>query len=193
MPIEPNPKTDDLLKRYARQRRAEAHPPLELSPSTRSLLQAEVARTFHPGPSTRSSRLIVVHTFWPRLLLGGAGLAALLIAAGLWLRYDEQHEREFAKTQESNLLLFAQSASGTVPSPDRSALPEQLREFQLAAPAPMEPTQAAEKPSSADSSSVPSPAVTASSANLASNEPVDSGRIDLALALPATPRLEEAE
>jgi hypothetical protein len=73
---EPNPKMDELLKAYAKKRREQGEPPLEMHPATRRFLQDEVKRTLRvaPGRPPLSWRKLR----WPLLALG-SGFAALLV------------------------------------------------------------------------------------------------------------------
>src|SRR5512138_366972 len=73
-----NDKMDDLLKSYAKKRRADAGHPLALHPATRKLLQQEVASTYRNPPSNIGwlARLL---TFWPRLGFAAATLVILLV------------------------------------------------------------------------------------------------------------------
>src|SRR3954469_6904009 len=111
MPTEPNQKMEQLLQTYARQRREQAGPALELQPGTRQMLQDQVTRTFQHSGSHGRSYAWALPNFWPRLLLGATGLAVLLIVAGLWLGYDQQREIKLAQIQERDLNFFAPSAS----------------------------------------------------------------------------------
>ena len=116
MPAEQNHKMDTLLKAYARKRREEAGPPIQMSPATRRMLQAEVDRSLRnpapPAPRERVQFASLVR-FWPRFALGAAGIALLLGAASLWLRFEENDEAQLAQAieREKNLFLFAQGAS----------------------------------------------------------------------------------
>src|SRR5713101_4059084 len=99
MPDEPNRKMDELLKSYAKKRRADAGAPLELHPATRRLLQSEVAR-LRPGRAPASSRWIHSLTrFWP--IIGFS--VSILVALGLVSRSIIQRaprETRFAKAGE---------------------------------------------------------------------------------------------
>src|SRR4051794_25950241 len=110
MPSEPNRKMDELLRGYARQRRAQAGPPPEIHPATRHLLQSEVARTYGQGGPPSRKYALALPNFWPRLLLGMTGVAVILIGAGLWLRFDQQRELQLARASDRNLYFFNQSA-----------------------------------------------------------------------------------
>jgi hypothetical protein len=73
---EPNGKMDELLRAYAKKRREQAEPPLQMHPATRKLLQDEVKRTWgaEPAPPRQSWRTLR----WP-LLAMGSGFAALIV------------------------------------------------------------------------------------------------------------------
>src|SRR5690349_19465296 len=125
LPSDPNPKMDQLLKKYAQHRRAQAGPPLTMDPATRHLLQSEAARQRRQASAGRQP-FLAIPILWRRLLLGGLGLAALLVLAGLWLHFDHERELRLANAQQSNLLFFAQSSPESVvqnPSPESAALP----------------------------------------------------------------------
>src|SRR6186997_205375 len=90
MAAEPeNQKMDELLKAYAKQRKAEAGDPLALHPATRKLLQDEVART-HAKPQRRGGWLNALLAFWPRIGLATATLVALGIVVLVVLPNREQ-------------------------------------------------------------------------------------------------------
>ena len=78
MPLEPNKKIDDLLRRYVKQRREESRADFELHPATRKLLQGEVTRVFATNATETKPRLFV--TLWPRLALAGAFTAMFIVA-----------------------------------------------------------------------------------------------------------------
>lgn len=67
---------DELLKAYAKKRREQGEPSLQMHPATRKLLQDEVKRTLvaAPPPARRSWRTLR----WP-LAAMGAGFAALMV------------------------------------------------------------------------------------------------------------------
>ena len=134
LPSQPNHNMDELLKAWARKRRAEAGPPLEMDPATRNLLQGEVIRTFRQPSSEGSSAAYSLPLFWRRLLIGGACVAVVLVAAGLWLRFDHERELKLAQDRENKLLFFTQSApEGHAPNRDTetSGLHERMRRFEL--------------------------------------------------------------
>ena len=96
MPDEPNRKMDELLKSYAKKRRADAGAPLELHPATRRMFQSEVAR-LRPERAQASSRWIHSLTrFWT--IIGFS--VSVLVALGLVSRSINQRtprEAKFAK------------------------------------------------------------------------------------------------
>ena len=71
---------DELLRAYAKKRREQAEPALEMHPATRKLLQDEVKRTCGatPAPAPKQSRSSWFSARWPLGALGGA-LAVLLL------------------------------------------------------------------------------------------------------------------
>jgi hypothetical protein len=76
MSEEPNSKMEELLRAYAKKRKEQAEPPLQMHPATRKLLQDEVKRTLvaAPLPPRRSWRAFR----WP-LAAMGVGFAALMV------------------------------------------------------------------------------------------------------------------
>lgn len=70
---------DDLLKTYAKKRRAEAGAPMELHPATRRLLQAEVAKLKPVASAEPKSWLTSLWMFWPRI----AFAAAIVVVGGI--------------------------------------------------------------------------------------------------------------
>src|ERR1700691_5975972 len=82
---EPNNNMDELLRAYAKKRREQAEPALELHPATRKLLQDEVKRTFGatPAPTRRRSSWLVrwpIGALWPLAWAGGMVAIGLLIS-----------------------------------------------------------------------------------------------------------------
>jgi hypothetical protein len=107
------------------------------------MLQGEVTRTYREPTKAASRR--VIPNFWPRLILGSATVAVVLLMAGLWLRYDQQQQLALDRESASKLSLFPQSApAGAPPSPALpGAAPEAFRDFELAAAGPEADKQAA--------------------------------------------------
>ncbi len=133
LPSDSNHSTDELLRAYARQRRGEAGAPLEMDAATRRFLQAEVSRQFRRASGEADSWFALLPFLGRRLLWGGVGVVLLLIAGGLWLRFDSQREEKLARAQEDRLLVFARSPADHS-APQRGAepsLPERVRRFQL--------------------------------------------------------------
>ena len=128
-------KTEELLQSYARRRREQAGPPFVLHPATRNLLQGEVIRTYQtPSRDARRERG-TSPSFWPRLILGGAAVAALLLGAGLWLRYDHEQELAASRALTNSLMIFAQNppSSPALAPPTAGPTPDRIRGFELAA------------------------------------------------------------
>jgi hypothetical protein len=96
MPLELNKRIDDLLKRYVKKRREEAHADFELHPATRKLLQDEVGRVFEKNESETNRPLFPA--FWPRLALAGAFTAMLLVTVIL-LNTPQKSKTEFELSQ----------------------------------------------------------------------------------------------
>src|SRR5262249_55101948 len=135
MSEQPNPKMDDLLKRYARQRRAEAGAPVELDSPTRQLLQAEVARHFTKAQGERSAGLVELLNLWPRVLAGVAAAGVLLCVGVIWFVREDRRELAETRAQESNLFFCAQSQPGMAPTAgpvDGVALPGTFRGLEQA-------------------------------------------------------------
>lgn len=76
---------DDLLRAYAKKRRAGAGAPAQLHPATRRLLQSEVAR-LRPGQrQAPTSWLTALRLFWPRAAVVAAIVAFVGLAAAIFL------------------------------------------------------------------------------------------------------------
>jgi hypothetical protein len=82
MPDEPNRKMDELLKSYAKKRRADAGAPLELHPATRRMFQSEAARLRPERTPASSRRIHSLKRFWP--IIGFS--VSILVALGLMSR-----------------------------------------------------------------------------------------------------------
>lgn len=93
MPSEPDNKMDDLLKTYAKKRRAEAGAPFELHPATRKLLQAEAAKLRPKARERGGSWFSALLTLWPRYALAATVFAVLGIGAWTFFRFEEQPKR----------------------------------------------------------------------------------------------------
>jgi len=93
MPSEPDNKMDDLLKTYAKKRRGEAGAPFEMHPSTRRLLQAEVATQRPKAQEREGSWFSVLLAIWPRYALAATVFMVLGIGAWTFFRYEEQPKR----------------------------------------------------------------------------------------------------
>ncbi len=88
MPPEHQNKADELLKRYAKERRAQSGDPT-LHPATRRLLQGEVARQF-AGKKERQRLAGVWAIFWRQRILVGATAVALAYVTVLMLSRPEK-------------------------------------------------------------------------------------------------------
>ncbi len=108
MSSEPNPKIDELLKRYVQQRKGEARADFELHPATRNLLQSEVARRFPKTGEGKKRSLIFL--LWPRLAIAGA-FTALLAVTVMVLNKPKEKGTEVAQT----------SSKERVPLPSQSS------------------------------------------------------------------------
>jgi hypothetical protein len=120
---------EKLLRRYAKKRRDEAGPPVEMHPATRRLLQGEVASQFKrqdskgkkPGLREEGHRLFgfafLTHYF-PRLAWAVPMFA--LVGVGLWLLLDRPATQQLALGPASNQRAAAASES-QVSSPEPKA------------------------------------------------------------------------
>ena len=77
MPEDPNTKMDELLRKYAEERRKVADP--QMHPATRKMLQGEVSRVY-PRSSGGEGWLGKMRSFWPQYAIG---LAAVIVLLGL--------------------------------------------------------------------------------------------------------------
>jgi hypothetical protein len=96
MPEEQPSKSEELLQRYAKERREQGGD-FSLHPATRRMLQGEVTRTFNSrGGEARPGWLTM---FWRGRFALGVGLA-LVMTAGIWIFVSQQNTRtetRFAK------------------------------------------------------------------------------------------------
>jgi len=75
MPSESEHKIEELLKAYAKKRRDQAGASFELTPPTRTLLQAEAARQWSKAaPSESPSFFQLLLRFWPQITLAMSGV-----------------------------------------------------------------------------------------------------------------------
>lgn len=79
---QPNENMDKVLKAYAQKRRDDSGQ-MEMDLPTRNMLQAEVARKLAPVPVVAKAR--PRFAWWPQVIMGVAGCAAIAIALILWL------------------------------------------------------------------------------------------------------------
>ena len=70
---------EELLRAYAKKRREEAGPPLELSPDARARLQQEVGRALGKTTPTPRLRWGLPMAWWLRLAFGGAAVAVVIL------------------------------------------------------------------------------------------------------------------
>ena len=78
-PSDPNHKMEELLRAYAKKRREEAGPPLELPPGVRARLQEEVGRALGKTTHPPRRRWGLPMAWWLRLAFGGAAVAAVIL------------------------------------------------------------------------------------------------------------------
>src|SRR4051794_1296120 len=105
--MDPERPIEQLLRKAAEARRAQAGAPQELHPANRRLLQNEVARKF--SAPQRRSFFDSLNLFMPRLGWGAALLVGLGLAASLMLPRQSPSKTElfFAKNQASPSLQTA--------------------------------------------------------------------------------------
>ncbi|MBN2507153.1 MAG: hypothetical protein JXQ71_10695 [Verrucomicrobia bacterium] len=101
MPIEPDPRLDELLRAYAARRRRDAGPPLELHPVTRRLLQDEAARLRRRAARSAWRRWFPARSFRPRLGLVGVSVVFAGLLAWTAIRFTSvpEPDRELLLTQ----------------------------------------------------------------------------------------------
>ncbi len=125
---EPNEKMDALLKASAKRRQEEAGAPLELHPATRTMLQAEVSRSYPETHERKKSDASLFSILWPRLIFGGAFLAALVAAFFLVLspksgRVELTQKGRPSQAKEDSLLELRETSDGAfaknLPAPSR--------------------------------------------------------------------------
>jgi hypothetical protein len=119
MPPEGPNKSEELLQRYAKQRREQGQD-FSLHPATRRLLQGEVARHFPASAKESRSGLMTWLGLWRgRFALGGA-IAAILIT-GFWIISSSRQEKPMqlagvkAPPQDE---FFAKAQPERAPQPD---------------------------------------------------------------------------
>jgi hypothetical protein len=100
MPPEgPNNKSEELLQRYAKERREQGGD-FSLHPATRRVLQGEVARQFKKPAAEEKSGWWVWLALWRgRLAVGGAVAAAVVLAC--WVYWDNSKSRRMEMAQAS--------------------------------------------------------------------------------------------
>jgi hypothetical protein len=176
MPNDPEKPIENALQAYARKRRAEAGPPLQLHPATRKLLQAEVARRWPARSREPGAWLKIVEAWWPRF----AFAAAIFVGLGIvcWnLLWSARRPMDVAKVEQRELedrnkieaggqlrptaaptpgapaLAFEAKGSATrVAEAGQAELPVALAESLARTPAPL--AQAPSQQPTADASSV---------------------------------------
>lgn len=124
---DPN-RSDELLKRYAKERREQGGS-FELHPATRRLLQAEVARQFRARDPKKGGLPSWLGLWRGRLLLGGAVTAALVLA--VWM-FGPQNKPEATIQLAKNDVLSGKShlaerenlSSGDSTAPATAVLPK---------------------------------------------------------------------
>ncbi len=110
-------KLDKPLREYAQKRREQAGPPMEMPHGTHAALHAEIQmlREGTSEPAAPPEAWFTLATFWRRVLAGGAGVALVLIAAGVWLKIQDAGEPRMASVREESLEVFARRARPAPP------------------------------------------------------------------------------
>src|ERR1051326_8723866 len=111
MPEGPN-KTEELLQRYAKERR-ERGADFSLHPATRRMLQGEVTRQFAKATSEENPSWLAWFGLWRGRLAVGVALAAV-VAGTIWIsRNPVGHSPEqFAKLSDEQKLGASSPVSG---------------------------------------------------------------------------------
>lgn len=126
MPPEGPNKSEELLQRYAKERREQGGD-FSLHPATRQLLQGEVARQFK-GASADKPKAAAWWTWfttWPgRFAVGTACVAAGLAAWVYWNNSQSGSRMEMAQTAKPDVDVFFDGAQGVEPPPADVALAE---------------------------------------------------------------------
>jgi hypothetical protein len=122
MPDEPTNQAEELLKRHAAQRRADA-PDFSLHPATRRLLQGEVARQF---PAAKPERRRSWLGFWGARFALASGIAAMLLGLGwfFWPSNERPMELASAPRQPAEVALPELRGAG---GPLEAALSQQAQ------------------------------------------------------------------
>src|SRR5205809_222091 len=103
MEPEPNRNMDELLKAYAKQRKAQAGDPFELHSATRNLLQTEVSRLAkRKSAPTPAPKLGFWGDVWLRLVFGGAICGVLALIAGVSIRTLSKSTTNYQIAQDSS-------------------------------------------------------------------------------------------
>ncbi|MHC1766243.1 MAG: hypothetical protein AB9869_18410 [Verrucomicrobiia bacterium] len=117
-------KMDKPLREYAQKRREEAGPPMKMPPGTHAALHAQIERMLREGasePEAPGEAWSPLATLWRRVLIGGAGVALVLIAGGVWLKIQDAEDIRMASVREQSLDLFAESARPGAPAVQETA------------------------------------------------------------------------
>jgi len=95
MPPEGQNKAEEILQRYAKERRQRGGE-FSLHPATRRLLQAEVAQVFRARRRERPAWLVWLGTWQGRFAMGGACAAVLVTAFAFWMNSNRRPGLELA-------------------------------------------------------------------------------------------------
>ncbi len=97
--MEPERPVEKLLRGFARQRREQTGDPPPMHPVVRRQLLSEVAKTYGQRQGI-SSVWLMLKGFWPRLALGAAGMAVLILGTAIWISPGSKNaEVQMAKNE----------------------------------------------------------------------------------------------
>src|SRR3954471_24297133 len=94
---QPDENMDKVLKAYAQKRREDGGQ-IEMDLVTRNMLHAEVARKLGPVPVVVKAR--PRFAWWPQIIMGVAGCAAVAIALILWLPPQSRSKARMADSSK---------------------------------------------------------------------------------------------
>jgi hypothetical protein len=137
MSIEPERPVEKLLKSYAKQRREQTGDLPPLHPAARRQLLSEASKRYGQAQGTLSWRL-VLKGFWPRVAVGVAGMAVLIVSAAIWTSSEHSNrnapEIQMAKSEgirSTGTALRLEPAAGRLSDADTTK--KDLSTAQLAA------------------------------------------------------------
>lgn len=188
MSNEPHSNVDDLLRDYAKARRTEAGPPPELHPVNRRVLHAQVTRTFgRSEPARRTSSFTGVY-LWRRIVLGAVMVTAIVIIAGVWLRFQTDRDTRLTMNRDRNLEMIGENDQISVlprTGVESSTIGDRVRGFESSAGRDEAPAAGGLQGSPEKSRREASPPAT--------EQKLTKDRVNLALSTPAAPSRMEQE